>query len=70
MLFVTITSTTPGTRRPAKEHHRATPSGAFLDYDPILPGWPTPEGGLSADAHDGVRQRRRRRRAKRRSKLT
>jgi hypothetical protein len=67
MLILNTHRTAPGTRRPDKHHLRATPTTAFLDFDPILPGWPTPDAGPRADGGTGIRQRRRRRRARRRS---
>jgi hypothetical protein len=68
MMFPITADTPPNTRRPDGEHRRPTPSAVFLDFDPILPGWPVPDGAPKADAHAGVRERRRRRKAKRRSK--
>jgi hypothetical protein len=67
MLIPSTYGTTPGTRRPDKQHLRATPTTAFLDFDPILPSWPTPDSGVRVDGGTGIRQRRRRRRARRRS---
>jgi hypothetical protein len=47
MLNLSIHETSPGTQRPDKEQLRATPTTAFLDFDPILPDWPTRETGSS-----------------------
>jgi hypothetical protein len=69
MLILSIYGTSPGKRRPSKQHLRATPTTAFLDFDPILPGWPAPDAGPRVDGGTGIRQRRRRRRKRRGSHL-
>ena len=58
MLFLTITSTLPGTRSAEKDNHRAAPTVLFLDYDPILPDWPVPDDaaarGSSGEINSGT----------------
>ena len=67
MLFHITAGTPPNARKPNDEGLRAMPSQVFLDFDPILPGWPVPDRGPRADDHVSPSQRRRNQKAKRRS---
>jgi hypothetical protein len=57
MLILSIDRTSPVTQGQDEEHLRATPTAAFLDFDPILPGWPVPDAAARADGDPGIRQR-------------
>ena len=54
MLFhITAVTPSPSIRKSNDEDRRATPSQVFLDFDPILPGWPVLDCGPRAHDHVG-----------------
>ena len=49
MLFPTFPSVQRGMRSRRDGKRRGAPAVLFLDYDPILPGWPAPDGAIEGD---------------------